>query len=297
MRKIKSKVINFIDNRFQYITTIPTLILICLIVLFPAIYLIYTGFFVHDLLHQQVYFNGIRNYIHMFQDSSFRRHFYQTVIFAGGNVGIAFFVALGLAVALNSNIKFRTMFFTIFLLPWAIPPVSSAIMWGWILQGMYGLLNIMLVNLRLLKEPYLFLGNPHSAMICVILVDAWVRIPFAMLILYAGLHHVPQVLVDAAKVDGATPWQTFWKVIFHFIRPEVSITLITLTMFALREFSLPWTLTGGGPRDYTEIMGITIYKQTNLFLKYGYAASVGTFVLIITIILAFLLFKIRPKET
>ena len=293
--EIKKRIIDWIDGYFHYIATMPTLILIGLIIGFPTFYLVYESLHVHNVLRQQFYFAGLENFVKMWQNADFRRYFLQTAIFTVGNVGVAFSVSLALAVALSKNIKFKPFFLAVILLPWTIPPVSSAILWGWVLNRMYGAANIILTYLGFRK--YFFLGNPVSAMICLILVDAWVRIPLSVLVLYAGLQRVPLELEDAARVDGATMWQIFWKIKFHFIRPEVSMVLILLTMFAWREFSLPWTLTGGGPEDTTEIFGITIYRQANLYLRYGYAAAIGMFVLMLTVVLAYFLFKIRPKET
>ena len=259
--KVKGKIVNYIDRYFHYITTMPTLIMIALIIGFPTFYLVYESLHVHNVLRQQFYFTGLGNFLRMWRSENFRRYFLQTAIFCGGNVGVAFPLSLVLAVALSKNIKFRPLFFTIILLPWTIPPVSSAVLWGWMLNRMYGAINIILSYMGFSK--YFFLGHNTSAMICLILADAWIRIPLSVLVLYAGLRRVPFELIDAARVDGATPWQTFWRITFHFIRPEVSMVLILLTMFAWREFSLPYTLTGGGPEDFTEIFGITIYKPVS----------------------------------
>jgi len=282
------------NRYFEYIATAPSMIFIIVIVVFPTIYLFWESVRVHNILHMQNEFNGFANFITMFTDNDFLRYFSHTAIFTMGTMVIAFFVSLGLAVTLNRELKFKSLFIAIILLPWTIPPVSTAVLWGWLFNLQYGVVNIILAKLGF--EKIYFFGNTVTAMIILIFADAWVRIPLTVLLLYAGLQRVPQNIIDAARIDGANAWQTFWKVTVGFIRPEISMALIILIMFGWREFSLPYTLTGGGPEDFTEIFGITLYKQANLYLRYGKAASIGVFILILTIFLAYFVFKIRKTE-
>lgn len=291
MKKIFTKIINFVDSKFCYITTFPALIVILLVVGFPTLFGIYTSFFVRDILRRAIYFNGIGNYISLIQDPSFWRYLAHTAIYTGGSVGVGFTLALCLALALNSGIRFRSFFIVAILLPWMTPAVSGCIMWRWMVHDIYGLLNVILVKLGLLNQNFFWLGNPFTAMFFLILVDAWYRIPLSTLILFAGMQRIPLEAYDAAKVDGAGRWYCVKHITLPLIRPEILIALVIQSMFSFREFGIPFLFTGGGPGDNTETLALCIYKNANLFLRQGYAASLSIVMFIVITIFVVSYFK------
>ncbi|MCD6574993.1 sugar ABC transporter permease [Candidatus Aerophobetes bacterium] len=291
MKKTFTRIFNFVDSKFCYISTLPALIVIVLVVGFPTVLNFYMSFFVKNLMRQATYFNGVGNYVSLVQDPVFWSYLAHTGIYTGGSVAIGFTLALCLALALNSEIRFRPFFIVAILLPWMTPAVSGCIMWRWIIHDIYGLLNFFLIKLGILHQNFFWLGNSFTATLLLILVDAWYRIPLSALILFAGMQRIPLELYDAAKVDGAGRWYFTKNITIPLIKPEILIALVIQSMFTFREFGIPFLFTGGGPGDSTETLALYIYKVGNLFLREGYAASLSVVMFIIITIFVVGYFK------
>jgi multiple sugar transport system permease protein len=289
--------INFIDKKFFLVTTLPAFVVTLIVVAFPTIYGLYTSLFVRNLLRRKIYFVGLQNYLNLFRDPIFWFDLYRTAIYTVGSLVLGFILAFFLALALNSGVRFRVLFIVAILLPWMTPPVSGSIMWKWIIHDVYGLLNYILLKLGIIEQNVFWLGIPATAMFFLIVLDAWYRIPLSALILFAGMQRIPGELYDAARVDGASRWQTTWHVTIPFIRHEILIALVIHSMFTFREFGFSYLLTGGGPGDKTQVLALSIYKTANLFMRQGYAAtmSVVMFIMITAFVTGY--FKaLKTKE-
>jgi len=298
-KKLKSWIVDLIDRYFEYIATLPSFIIVSLVVGLPTVYTIYYSFFVRNLLWQQEYFVGIGNYVNAFRDPDFWYYLSCSGFYVIGSVGIGFFVAFGLALILDKGPLFRGIFFTALLLPWMVPNVAASVMWKWMLHDVYGILNIFLVGAKILKQPIPWLSEAGTAILCVVLVDIWFRVPFILLILFSGLQRVPDELYDAIQIDGANKLQRLRHLVIPYIKPEILISLVITTMFVFREFGLPFVLTQGGPGEATEMLALSIYKYGIVYLRQGYAAALSVIMLLITIgfvILYFVIFKSPELE-
>lgn len=290
---------NFIEKYFPLLSTIPAIIIIILVVGFPTVYAFYTGFFEKNLLTRVFRYVGINNYIKMVHDPKFWEYLENSAIYVIGSVITGFILALILALALYNVKKFRKIFLTIILLPWLIPIISAAIMWKWVFHDLYGLLNIILLNIGLIKEPIVMMSSGITAMVILIWVDVWSRVPFATLILFAGMQRISEDIFDAARIDGAKPIQVLTQIFLPLIRPEVLIVLVVQTMFVFREVGLPYVLTGGGPGSNTETLALYIYRTGNMFLRQGYASALSITMLLITVCFVLVYFKVilRKEES
>lgn len=295
-KNLTQKTIDGVDRHFGIVTTAPAFIVVLIVVAFPTVHGLVTSFYTRNLLRRQNFFSGLDNYIALFQDPIFWADLLRTFIYTAGSVALGFTLAFMLALALNRNIWLRFLFIIAILLPWMTPPVSGTIMWKWIVHDVYGILNFFLVKVGILEQNVFWLGNEVSAMIFLIWLDAWYRIPLSTLILFAGLQRVPDEMYDSAQMDGASDWQVTWHITIPFIKHEILIALVIHSMFTFREFGLPYLLTGGGPGDKTQTLALSIYKTANLFLKQGYAAalSIVLFILITLFVLGY--FKAIKKE-
>jgi ABC-type sugar transport system permease subunit len=295
-KSLTQKTIDVVDRHFGIVTTLPAFIVVLIVVAFPTVHGLITSFYTRNLLRRQNFFNGLDNYIALFQDPIFWADLLRTFIYTAGSVALGFTLAFLLALALNRNIWLRFLFITAILLPWMTPPVSGTIMWKWIAHDVYGILNFFLVKVGILEQNFFWFGNTVTAMLFLIWLDAWYRIPLSTLILFAGMQRVPDEMYDSAQVDGASSWQVTWHITIPFIKHEILIALIIHSMFTFREFGLPYLLTGGGPGDDTQTLALSIYKTANLFLKQGYAAalSIVLFILITLFVLGY--FKAIKKE-
>ena len=281
-RGILIRIRDFIDRHFEAISVFPTLFIVLLVVLVPTILVIWQSFYKKDVILRILKFIGIGNYIRAFSgvDVDFYRYLGHTMIY------VVFATIFGLALCilianlLNSRIKYRGLFVAGFLLPWMVPPVTAAIMWKWMLNDSYGVLNYLLVVTGVLDKMFPFFSYHLTAWIWLIWVDIWYNSPFFIIILFAGLQRIPDDIIDAATIDGAGKWRFFTHVTIPYIKPEIQICLILRTIFVLRNFDFVYVFTRGGPVDSTEVLATYIYKVSMHFLKQGYGSAMSVILLI-----------------
>lgn len=272
-----------IDDHFEAISVFPTIFIVLLVVLVPTILVIWQSFYKKDIILRITKFIGIGNYIRAFSgaDPDFYRYLGHTMIYVVFATIIGLSLCILLAVLLNSRIKYRGLFVAGFLLPWMVPPVTAAIMWKWMLNDSYGVLNYLLVVTGFLDQMFPFFSYDVSAWIWLIWVDIWYNSPFFIIIIFAGLQRIPDDIIDAAKIDGAGKWRFFTHVTVPYIKPELQICLILRTIFVLRNFDFVYVFTRGGPVDSTEVLATYIYKVSMHFLKQGYGSAMSVILLLL----------------
>jgi len=274
----------WINDHFMFVVLAPPLTVLGALVLLPLFYLIQTS--VVETTFATTEFVGLQNYEAALTDPSFWHSFRVTIVYMIGTTSLAFVIGLTIALALNQfeSQRLRTPFLTAVLLAWAVPQIVSALIWRFLLNQQYGLINTLLVNFGLVGERVAFLSDPTYAMVLVIIADAWARSPFAMLILLAGLQQIPQRLYEAATIDGATDFSKFKDITLPHLKGSAGVALLIMGMFSFRTFSIAFGLTKGGPIDATEVLALLIYKAGITELRLGYAAAISVIMIIITVI-------------
>lgn len=176
------------------------------------------------------------------------------------------------------------------LIPWALITVISAQMWSYIYNGVYGVLNAILQQLHLIHAPVNWLGQPTTAVISLMIADIWKTTPFVVIILVSGLQMIPKDYYEAARIDGANSWQSFWSVTFPQLRGSIALAGLFRILQAFGIFDLPFVLTQGGPGTATTSIAMlgeeTLF--TNLHFGLGAAVAVSTVILILGACLIFL---------
>lgn len=242
-------------------------------------------------------FIGLGNFERLLADETFRRAALNTLYFSVAEVVLV--VALGFCVALllNHPLGRPGLFRILLVVPWAIAPVANAVLWKWILNANYGVLNGLLQSLGLIDTYQVWLGTPLSALNFLLLVDVWKSVPFVSLLLLAGLQRVPSILYRAAYMDGASRFQAFLHVTLPSMRGAVAIAVVLQTIWSLRVFDLVFVLTRGGPADATVLLNFLAYRVTFNFLDIGYGAAIANVIFIVTVLLAILYIRlVRPAE-
>jgi len=287
----KSKVFEFIDRYFEFLSISLTLLVIFSVVLIPAFYVVYSSFFKESFSDGQTkdIFVGLGNYFYLFNDHHFWKYFYQNLIYTIGSLVFSFLPAFACALALNSINRFKGFFRGIIMLPWVFPPVVAALLWRWLFNDSYGLINALLRNIA---PPVLWLGNPKMAMFSVIIADAWTRIPFITIYLLAGLQSIPNSLYEAAKIDGANIFNCFRRITLPLLKSTIVLVLLIMSIFIFRTYEIIGGLTKGGPAQATETLTTYIFRLTMEYWNVGYGAAVSTFVLIFILICGFLYLRI-----
>jgi trehalose/maltose transport system permease protein len=230
-------------------------------------------------------FVGLSNYLYLFEDPLWWRSVANTLLFTIVSVSIETALGLIIALALNARMKGRGLLRAAVLIPWAIPTVVSAKMWGWMLHDIYGVVNYMALSLGLIGRPWAWLADPKLAMAAVIAVDVWKATPFMALLILAALQVLPRDIYEAARVDGVNPLKVFLYVTLPLIRPALLVAVIFRGLDALRVFDIIYVFTGDN--ENTASMSIYARQQLIEFQDAGFGSAAATCLfLIIAIITA-----------
>jgi multiple sugar transport system permease protein len=263
---------------------LPALILLLLVFAYPILRAFWLSLFTQNLGTQlKLVFSGLDNYGRMVGDGRFWQSMWNTTIFTFGSVFLELILGMGVALVLNQAFRGRGIVRTISLLPWALPTALMGLAWAWIFNDQYGVVNDILRRIGVIDTGISWLGDPTLAMIAVILADVWKTTPFIALLLLAGLQSISGDLYEAHSIDGATAWQSFWKITVPLLMPQIVIALLFRFAQAFGIFDLIQVMTGGGPAGATETVSIYIYGTVMRYLDFGYGAAlvVVTFVLLV----------------
>ena len=276
--------------RLAWILVLPTLLVVVLVAGYPLAQVFYWSFFKADIAFvEPPEFVGLENYAYLFQDPDFRQALWNTLKFTVVSVSLETVLGLAIALIIHSNFRGRGLVRTAILIPWAIPTVVSAKMWQWMLNDVYGVINVLWVKLGLLSQKVAFLARPELLLPSIIAVDVWKTTPFMALLLLAGLQMIPEELYEAASIDGASRWQQFWSITLPLLTPALVVALIFRTLDALRVFDVVFVMSGVNPATRT----LAVYNRQTLvdFQDLGYGSAIS--VAILVIIFAFVLLYMR----
>lgn len=240
---------------------------------------------------------GLYNYTRMFKDAVFMQSLKNNFFYLIIQVPIMLVTALVLASILNNkNLKFKGLFRTMIFLPCATSLVSYAIIFR-TLFAVDGFVNTVLINLGILNTGYNFLGHPISARIIIIVALVWRWTGYNMVFYLSGLQNIEYSVYEAAKIDGASPFQSFWKITVPLLRPTILLTTIMSTNGTLQLFDESVNLTNGGPANATITMSHYIYNTSFKYVpNFGYSAAMSYLILILVAILAFVQMKVGDKR-
>jgi len=215
---------------------------------------------------------GAAQWIRLWNDSRFWQDAWQTLRFAGFSVTTEMVLGLAIALLLNQPLRGKSSMRLISLLPWALPTTVMALGWRWIFNDPYGPINQALHWIGV--APVAFLANPSITWIATVWADTWKTTPFVALLLLAGLQNIPRDLYEAAQLEGASAWQSLWRITIPLLTPYLLIALVFRLAQALGVFDLVQVLTGGGPAGSTESLALYAYLNAMRFLDFGYSATV-----------------------
>lgn len=239
-------------------------------------------------------FVGLANFRDLVTDPTFWQALWNTAYYVAGSVPGIVGVSLGLALILNRGIRGIKIFRTVYFLPVVSSMVAVGIMWRWLFNAQYGLINTGLGVVGI--EPINWLGSPTWAMPALIIVTVWREIGFYMIIFLAALQGVPRHLVEAARLDGAGPWQRFWGVTFPMISPVTFFVSIMAMINTFQAFDYMYVMTEGGPRDSTLTLVYYLYRQGFEYFRTGYASAIALVLFVIILLITILQWKIGERR-
>jgi multiple sugar transport system permease protein len=278
------------ERRLGWMLLSPALLLLGVMTVGPAIYLLYSS--VHDvqLFGGANRFVGLRNFRQLLTDSSFGKSLLVTFAFVALAVGFEVMIGLALAMGLMRRIRSNAVAATLLLLPFAVTPVVSAMVFKQLLDPNYGWVDYYLSKIGVLPAHLDWLSEPATAWIALVVLDVWQWTPFVALIILAGLQTLPQEVLEAAAVDGAKPGQIFRHITLPMVTPFLAIAVVLRSVQAFKTFDAFQVLTGGGPGESTEIVNLGIYRTALQSFRVGAASAVGlVFLLILSLLVPALL--------
>ena len=216
---------------------------------------------------------GLDNYVAALGDPAVLGALRNTLTFIIGYLPSVVLIALGLALLLNRRIRGRVVFRAIYFVPVVTSWVAVSLIWKWLLNPQYGLINFALGAIGIKGPGWLF--DPAWAMTGVILTSVWKDIGFVTVIYLAGLQDIPEPLYEAAALDGATPWQRFWSITFPMLAPTTFFVTTISLISSFQVFDQVWIMTQGGPAGATSVMVELIYKNAFSYYKMGYASAIS----------------------
>jgi multiple sugar transport system permease protein len=242
--------------------------------LFAVGFAFYISFHKWNIIQPDKPFVGFDNYLRLFQDPRFLRAVTNTLTFM---VGVPLNLASGLAVALllNTKVRGQAIYRTLFYIPVVTPLVVSAIIWKWVYQGDYGLLNYYLLKFGLIEHKIVWLANPDLALPALIIMGIWGGTGGTMVIYLAGLQSIPQEMYDAAMVDGASVLQRLLYITIPLLKPTTFFLLVTSVIGTFQIFTEVYIMTNGGPLNRTTTIGYYLYVSAFRELDMGYATAMA----------------------
>lgn len=280
------------------IFVIPAFLVYTIFVLIPIGYNIYLSFFQTDLM-STAKFVGLRNYTNLLKDGTFVKAFQNNILMVMGSLVAHLPLALLFGTILFQKIKGSHFFQTVFFMPSVICGVAVGLLWTFIYNSEFGLLNKIcaLIGFGDLKKAWL--ADKKLALFCIIIVVMWQFVGYHMIIQIAAMKNIPSSLYEAADIDGASKWTQFKSITFPLIKPILKIDAVLIITGSLKYYDLVAVMTGGGPNHATELMSTYMFYQGFRTLKYGYSAAIGVillFLCICAVVLSNLVFKSETIE-
>ena len=282
-------------NLTRWIFVLPAVIIVVLLFVYPFFSSIFYSFTNKNLIMPNYRFVGLDNYKAVLSDPNFFSAFFNsikwTVLSLAGQVIIGFILAL----ALHRVRRFKKLYRTLLIVPWAFPTIVIAFSWQWILNGVYGYLPNIIVKLGLMEHAPAFLTDSTWAFICLVFINIWFGAPMIMVNVLSALQTVPQEQFEAAKIDGATSWQVFRHITFPHIKVVVGLLVVLRTVWIFNNFDIIYLITGGGPSNATMTLPIFAYNLGWGTKLLGRASAVTVLLFIFLLTVCFIYFSVISK--
>ena len=287
------------EKRTAWLFVLPNLILITCVYAYPIITtLVYSVTTIDISTYTIKEFAGLRNFQYIISNEFFNRTLVRTIYFGLMVVVVTILLAIGVSLLINIDFKGNKILKILILLPWAVPPVVSGVMWSQMFQYEYGFIN-KIIKIFGGAGDTIWLGSPTLALHVLIITEIWRWLPFATLFIFAALQTIPHSVIEAAALDGAGYIKTVKEVILPIIFPGVIPVGIFLFVSAMKAFDTIFVLTAGGPRSGTTTLNYLVYLQGFQQFKFGRAAATAyilTFIILVVIFVVFTLNRLMSKR-
>lgn len=286
------------DRMLAYVTLMPSAAILLLLAGVPTITVFVMAMQDVGLGQTSGPFVGFENYIWALTNRDFYNALGNTFIWVFGSVSIEMVLGLGIALLLHRNFKGRGVARAILLAPYLVPTIVAVLVWRYMFHDIVGIVNYLLMQGGVIEKPLLWLSTTKWAMFSVIIVGVWKFFPFVVLALLGILQAIPQEQYEAAKIDGAGPFQQFWRITLPYVLPVFILTALLRTIWTFHKFEIIYLLTGGGPLDVTTTLPILVYFKGFVDFELGRAAAIAvlTFLILAVLIAGYFLLMRRAES-
>lgn len=277
-----------------YLFILPSLLFLCIFVVYPILHAFYLSFHRYSLLEAPIW-AGLNNYRSLLEDTRFLKAIGNTFLFALMTVPVGTVASLLLAVLINQPLRGIYFFRTAYYLPVVTSFVAVSFIWLWLYDPNFGVLNQLLGAVGLPTPSWL--RSPDTALLSIAILSIWKNAGYNMVIFLAGLQGIPEYLYEAAEIDGANGLQRFWYITVPMLSPTTFFVFVVYFIGALQMFTQSWILTQGGPLDSTLTVVYLVYQNGFEYLKMGYAAAMSVVLFLLIAIVTYINTRVVGYDT
>ena len=268
----------------------PTFVILTLLVAYPLVNNLINSF------SQGGIFPTVKNYQKLFADRYFRSDLKNTFQWLLYTVPFEMVFGLIIAILLNTKVRMKKLFRTLFIVPWVIPSVVVCIVWKWIYNADYGILNYILQLFGIIQKNQLWVSDPNQVLKCIAVVYVWKIAPFVMIMYLSGLQSISEDIYESARLDGANWLQQIGYITLPLLFPVMRSVILVSVIWSLNSFVYVYSISGGGPARVSEIVQIFIYKTGIEQYNFEYSAAAANIFLIIVMVIAFVYISMTEKR-
>lgn len=280
-----------------YLLITPAVILMLIVVAYPIGNSVLMSFYNYQLFKlKDTRFIGLGNYINVLRDPIFVRALLNSLIWVFFGVFFQFLFGLILALILNKNFKFRGFVRSLILIPWVTPGILIGLMWKWMYDGNYGVINDILYKLHIINDNVPWLAKSNTALAAVIVTIVWQGIPFFAIMILAALQTISRELYEAASVDGASSWQKFCHITLPMLKGTIFVTTLLRVIWVANSVDVIYTMTGGGPGYSSLTLSVYTFSKARGALDLGYSSTLSIYFTMMLLVVLFMYIKQLKKQ-
>lgn len=300
IEKVTLPSIDTVDRRMQVqgmLLYLPALLVIFLVVAYPLVYALRMSVTNYSPTRKIVSIVGLLNYTNILSNLSFWKAMGRSLFFTIACLTSQICLGLAMASLLNSpRLKCKMLFRGFAITPWLIPTVTVAMIFKWMFNDLYGILNFLMMNLHLISEPKAWMSKGSTAMLVLILANIWRGTPLMITMFLAAMQGIPKEYYEAARVDGANRLQVFGKITFPLLLPVIMVSGVLRFIWIFNYYDLPWIMTGGGPDGATQTTSVYAYRMAFSSYHLGEGSAISIILFIVLILFAVIYFKMKKLQ-
>jgi multiple sugar transport system permease protein len=284
------------DAATGWLLLLPGVLLLGLLTLYPVLYGLWLSFFNKHSFFPQQSWVGLDNYLYILRDAEFWASVRRGAVYAFGSIALQIALGLGAALVLHRSFPGRNVVRALLIFPYVVPTVVAVIIWKWLLDSQFGLVNHLIQAAGLSDQPISWMGKDWI-MVSLILVSVWQFFPFVVLALLARLQTVPTELYEAATVDGATAWQRFRHVTLPQLQSVLFVVVLLRSIWMFTKFDTPWLIIqGGGAETYIRTLPVYTYMRTFAYYEAGLGAAMAVVMFLMLAAATAVYFRLWRRE-